>query len=891
MQSSAENDERVMTLAAAALRLPAAERAEFLRVACKNQAGLGSEVAEVVEWEERMGDFLRQPLIDFIDLEEQEEPPRPFQPGQAISDRFVILREVGQGGMGVVYEAFDRKRNQRIAIKCAKPGFGRLLSPELEGALKVRHPNICLVNDTHTATTESGEIDFLTMEFIEGETLSARIEREGQVASQEAMEIARQLCAGLAAAHRSGILHRDLKAANVILSSATNGTMRAVITDFGLATDARLDRELDGGTPRYMAPELWQSEKPSKASDVYALGVILYEMATGQQPCNTRDSSKVSAAPLTPPSNVNKGLDARWNKAILPCLDLAPAARPEVEQVLAVFDKRPLRKSPALAVAVLAFVALLAGFQQPLMKLFKPADIRLAILPLQAPPELTDMGNGILQDVADRIKRSQRGGATLVVITATDAFRNNVQTPEQARKNLNGTHALQLTLQRFDDHLAAKVTIIALDTATPLRILTASYTQATAGALPEAVAGEVRLALRLRSESADRISADATPTYDRGLYALHAGRYSLEEALVNFQQAAHLDPHSSLPLAGLAETQVRKFEATKDSKWLDQAAASVQAAEALNPDSVGVRLAAGFLNESKSQHLRALEDYRRVLELEPRNVDAYVRLGRTYDAINMPDKTIESYRRAIALDPNYYLPYQWLGVFYYRHGKHQQAAEQFQSAIDHAPGLFDAYTNLGAALDSLGREAEAEAALNRSLELKETARALNSLGAVLAYEAKDAEAVQRYDRAVALEPGNYLYWLNLGDSQRRLGRIDKGNAAYRKGHDLASAELRQNPAKGYTRAFVAYFKARLGERSTAEQDIEEAMHLAPDDNEVVRCAVLTYQALGEEERALSTLNGATPGMIAELNRHPDLAEFRKNPRFTGMLIKSKTEVN
>jgi serine/threonine-protein kinase len=116
------------------------------------------------------------------------------------------------------------------------------------------------------------------MEFLEGETLSARLARAGKLPSEEALEIARQLCAGLAAAHNNGILHRDLKAANVILNRRQDGSLRAVITDFGLATEVRLGSVLDGGTPTYMAPELWRGEKPGKASDVYALGVILYEI-------------------------------------------------------------------------------------------------------------------------------------------------------------------------------------------------------------------------------------------------------------------------------------------------------------------------------------------------------------------------------------------------------------------------------------------------------------------------------------------------------------------------------------------------------------------------------------------------------------------------------------
>src|SRR5215469_11250182 len=159
MSDPAEHDERVMTLAAQALKTPPAQRADLLQSACQNDPELFREVSEVVAWEERMSGFLSRPLVEFIDLEALE---KIFEPGQTIADRFEIRRCIGDGGMGVVYEAFDNKRKQRIAIKVAKPGFGRLLSPELEGALKVRHPNICVVNEIHTTKTEFGKLDFLT---------------------------------------------------------------------------------------------------------------------------------------------------------------------------------------------------------------------------------------------------------------------------------------------------------------------------------------------------------------------------------------------------------------------------------------------------------------------------------------------------------------------------------------------------------------------------------------------------------------------------------------------------------------------------------------------------------------------------------------------------------
>src|SRR5215469_15003670 len=268
MQTGPEQDERVMKIVSQVRRESPAGRESLLRRLCETDSRLYQEVAETLKWEERMGAFLQKPLIALTAV------GRLFRPGELLEGRFEIVRVIGEGGMGVVYEAIDRKRNLRIAIKSAKPGFQRLLSPELEGALKVRHPNICLVNQIHTTQTENGEVDFLTMEFLQGETLSDHIKKTGKLDSVEALNIARQLCAGLSEAHRSGIVHGDLKSGNIILCHNEDGSVRPVITDFGLASSIHQSPEEFGGTPDYMAPELWRGNRASNASDIYALGVM-----------------------------------------------------------------------------------------------------------------------------------------------------------------------------------------------------------------------------------------------------------------------------------------------------------------------------------------------------------------------------------------------------------------------------------------------------------------------------------------------------------------------------------------------------------------------------------------------------------------------------------------
>ena len=282
MQDKAQDDELVMNLVETALAVSPGEREAFVQNACPGNSELFSLVWDYVEAEERMAGFLLEPLYP------QASSEHPFEPGELLDGRFRIVREVAQGGMGIVYEAVDQKLERRIALKCAKSGFRRRLPPEVRNASEISHPNVCKIFEIHTASTGDGEIDFLTMEFLEGETLAERL-RNGPLPEKEARTIAQQLCAGLAEAHRNHVIHGDLKSNNIILTSADHGAIRAVITDFGLARTLQAPQRTvqsgqAAGTPDYMAPELWRGEKASVASDIYALGVILYELAGGVRP-------------------------------------------------------------------------------------------------------------------------------------------------------------------------------------------------------------------------------------------------------------------------------------------------------------------------------------------------------------------------------------------------------------------------------------------------------------------------------------------------------------------------------------------------------------------------------------------------------------------------------
>src|SRR5215470_11696938 len=180
-------DERFVSLLEAALELPPDQREAFLSGACSDDAELLESLQRQLNCELRMGSFLLDPLVRRTVVE------RPFKAGDLIINRFRVVRDVGEGGMGVIYEAIDERLDQRRALKCAKPGFQRRLPPEAQAAMRVTHDNVCRVYEFHIAETDQGPVEFLCMEYVEGETLADRVRRVGPLPPAQAEAVIEQI--------------------------------------------------------------------------------------------------------------------------------------------------------------------------------------------------------------------------------------------------------------------------------------------------------------------------------------------------------------------------------------------------------------------------------------------------------------------------------------------------------------------------------------------------------------------------------------------------------------------------------------------------------------------------------------------------------------------------
>ena len=348
-----------------ALEKPQGDRDEFVREACAGDPDIEAEVARLLTADGDAGSFLEGPILSTL-------PPRStlnrkstvLTSGSLVSGRFEVVRFIGQGGMGQVYEALDLELKGKVALKAIRedissdPQMLARFRREVLLTRRITHPNVCRTFDIerHSSIAADGtnsDITFLTMELLEGETLADLLRRQGRLATTEALPLVLQMIEALSAAHSVGIVHRDFKPSNVLLVPINNG-LRVVVTDFGLARAILPDSELSGGqaptsltgsqrlmgTLVYMAPEQFERGEATVASDTYSLGLVMYEMVTGQRPFADAipfaEAAKRIKQPAPSPKMLVPELDSGWEAAICRCLQLRADDRFEnVHQIAA----------------------------------------------------------------------------------------------------------------------------------------------------------------------------------------------------------------------------------------------------------------------------------------------------------------------------------------------------------------------------------------------------------------------------------------------------------------------------------------------------------------------------------------------------------------------------
>jgi serine/threonine protein kinase len=343
--------QRLKPLFHAALRVAPQDRAAFIDAACRDDTELKNHLEKLIKAEQEDTGSLDAPLVHVNDLFDANHTR--FQPGEVILGRFRIIRPIGKGGMGEVYEAEDLQlgvvalKTIRNTVASSSDAFERFRQ-EVQLARRVTGPQVCRIHELYLlpASGKYPPTAFLTMEYLDGVTLFEKIRTDGPIPWKQAVGIALQICEGLRLIHENGIIHRDLKTGN-IMSCKQGDDTRIVLMDFGLARDFQSEGAALGtdetlatprntfpqpivGTPGYMAPEQFEGKPVSPATDIYALGIILYELVTGIHPyaADTPVAAAIRRArqPM-PPSSLRSRIPRQCDRFIERCLEYDPSKR------------------------------------------------------------------------------------------------------------------------------------------------------------------------------------------------------------------------------------------------------------------------------------------------------------------------------------------------------------------------------------------------------------------------------------------------------------------------------------------------------------------------------------------------------------------------------------
>jgi serine/threonine protein kinase len=377
---------RLNPLFNAAVEKPPDEQNAFIVEACGTDEELRKELKALVEAHAKQDVTTDQVAAKIKEL--ISKATSRYHPSDIIYGRFRIVRQLGSGGMGEVYEAFDLELSQTVALKSIRPDIAENIGvlsrfrKEVQLARRLTGPNICRIHELFVAPGSTGSpVDaFLTMEFLEGTTLSEELQQHGPIPWVRVRQIAIDICTALTTMHEAGIIHRDLKSRNIMLVER-NGTLRAVLMDFGLAhetsprsSDAETTLTGPGtfiGTPQYMAPEQFEGKALSPSTDIYATGIVIYELLTGRHPfaaSNALEAAVLRGKKPQPASSLRPGVPHRVDLAIEKCLRFNPDDRFQSAGDLAdalvnpfsALTKLPLR-TPRVSSKWVALAALILG--------------------------------------------------------------------------------------------------------------------------------------------------------------------------------------------------------------------------------------------------------------------------------------------------------------------------------------------------------------------------------------------------------------------------------------------------------------------------------------------------------------------------------------------------
>jgi serine/threonine protein kinase/Tfp pilus assembly protein PilF len=755
-----------------------------------------------------------------------QTPQKKLTRGTVFAGRYEIIEELGSGGMGRVYKVFDRKIDEEVALKLLAPQVAgdedtvERFRNELKYARKISHRNVCRMYDL----SEEEKTLYITMEYVAGEDLKSLIRRIGQLPVGKAISIAKQICEGLAEAHSLGVVHRDLKPQNIMVDREGNSR----IMDFGIARSIKTrgitERGVIIGTPEYMSPEQVEGEEADRRSDIYALGIILYEMLTGRAPFTGKTPLSIllkqkTESPVDPREH-DVQIPDRLGQLILKCLekpkerryqnttdvlselveiekDLTTAKRKvTTEKLKAVkIGKAKWKKIGvfAAASALLAFLLIFGYFQ-----LRSPAEVMdsIAVLPMKnitGDPRYEYLGDGMTEALISSLTQI---GALRRVISSTSVmqYKNTRKPLPEIARELEVDAVVEGSVMVSGNRV--RITAQLIEARTDRNLWSKSYERdlndvlALQSELAKSIAKEIKIAVTPEEEAVLTLSRPSNPeAFQLYMKGRHFWQMRTEEglrmAIQRFSEALAIDPDYALAYAGIAD-----------------AYNMLGSYDILPPHEV---------------YPKAKEAAQRALELDQTLAEAYSSLAWVKFVYDWDFFGAESdFKWSIGLNPSYATAHQWYGAFLRDRGRFLEALASIQKARELDPLSLPVKVSTGLIYFYAGEYDQAIVHCQKALDMDEDfSWAHQVLGMAYFQKSQLEKAIQHFQRSVELSDGSLLYRSYLAHALILAGRRDEGIRIL--DELLALSRAKYVPSYGIAQVYVA-----LGERDQAFVFLEKA---------------------------------------------------------------------
>ena len=837
------------------------------------------------------------PLFSYQDTQARKtSTPKPddiLEPGEMLG-HFRISQILGEGGMGRVYQAFDTRLDRFVAIKVLRSGFAgkddHLLLEEAKLASSLNHPNIVTIHEV----SNDNDPFFFVMEWIDGQSLDKLIGEEGMT-PDEVLEYGTLIAAGLARAHQAGIIHRDIKPGNIMVSKEN----RVTVLDFGLAglrSQQKLDNSLRGTLP-YMSPE--QTRGLGNAhSDIFSFGTLLYQMLSGLLPFDGESREEIIDAIC---NSEPKPLEtsSRLKTLVMDCLAKDMTKRPQtmdevvsrLREIREAIHSQNRKRDLWIGVAVMALlILLLIPFRNRDMD--ETSELReLAVLPfrnISGDPLLQTFCDGLAEALGDRLTRLESTGSGFWVVPAAEVRRLGDVSSSQLHNHFGVDLVITGSIQHSGRVRLLNLRVIEAQTSRQIDTTTIEIDEQhlfeaqgqiireTLSLLEFPVTPEVEVII----DEGHEPYFGAFRLYLEGLGYLY--RYdqadNLNRAVTTFEKAIDLDADYVPSRIGYSEACRQKWRQTREAQWLERAMKALEEAAERHPDYAELEINMGEIFMERGDYTKALTHYQAGLKLIPDHAGGMFGLARAKAALG--EDAEPDFKQALTKHPNNWLGYKWLGTYYYNAGRFADAEKVDRHLIELTPNNQFGYMNLATDLYMQDKLEEALAMLDRALVFGSDARIHANKGTWLFFDQDYEAAVDEFQKAVELKPGDYRLWANLGDALRWAPeRRPQMNEAYDKAVELAREEQRVNPQSVHLKIIIARCLAKAGKTQAASAEIEG---LTPPDNvDLLFQWIQIVELLGDRDQALSLLEILLERGYArdEIDRDPELGGLRKDPRF------------